>query len=1225
MKKIYLLFAMLLGFFAPAVAQEVQDDDFDFSLKTIQMEGVVADFLPNHWYFLYQKRGGPSTFPSIGDVPSTGGVMTDCGEGNRIMKMNISNVSGADLSPEEKKQYFLRFLPVEEKEGCYNIQFGTGLYLKQPNNLSQSQEIKTSSLPEEAGEYNIYSIEPDGQPLGLFGINVYNMSWQIDNNGVDAVICTWGNGEQTTPGANCAWQIIDITWNETTEYDVAMKALEDLYMEYSSSYMDNSGDTPHATFVTGTAPGQYSAEAVADFESAMSAARAAGDPAAGIIPIDEIQALTTNLKNTLEAVLASQVPFALADGYYRIRAAMTYTNDVTVGVNPETGQDIKESQQVNKYMYSTIEGGNIYARWNTPEELESDCPSLWKITNKDGFFDIVSCATDARFNEIAKSKPETMSVDSENLITVDIAGYEEEKGCMVNIRVSTQAAGDYFYLHQDGHASGAGVSGNIVGWATSYTTGNPGGSEWIFELVSDDDAAAIIEGYKDIKYHNQLVAKYNELKTEATAAIEAAKDVQTVELLTDVNQLSSPWTDPQQGSLANLLDGSNTTFWHSSWHDNPPHDVQGSHYLQVALPEGYYKEGLEIKVGFSRRSGATNDHLTTLSIRGTDDGEDADPYTDPLSVKEGLTELLSFNCPFANAEESFTTDYFDPQGFSYLRLYGDATTNNRVYWHISELSIFYQQENPNSQYSKMGQVAIDLENLLTEQADIEEGDIDDNVYNTLLAAYQAFQGNFVDPAELRAVLDSLKNKVESVIVAEGEKVNPGTWASDATAKALQKTIEDAKAYDIAGQYTAIQSETFINTLRQQAAAIDAAVEGIKVGKWYRIRFPSEEMFDQYKWDKVAGNGSKDEQGEFKIQNLYNKVIAVAEFESVEGYEVHEPSTIAEVAVGHALYFVNEDGDALEDPNAALFRFVNVADTAYVLQNKATGLYLKGAGTSGGVTLSVQPSFFDVSAIGYGLNEIHARSLKGENQNYLHGQVSHNVLVTWGPDFVPYPGSRSGLLIEEVEDVTEDYNPTSFNLNLKLGSVNGFCFPVAISSNNEDAVIYGVNAVEGNDITLVPLTEEVAAGRPFICIYGARDDYEEEYDAEPVSFKHGNEFAADPFEGGTLRGAYVATTVGAGVVVPSKNTLAVTKTSTAAVGANGAWIVGEDAFDKDAEVNIIIDGEGEDGIAAALANVSKTGELYSLDGRLISRKANLNTLRKQGRGVYILNGTKVTVK
>ena len=1217
MKKIYLLFAMLLGFFAPAVAQEVQDDDFDFNLKTIQMEGVVADFLPNHWYFLYQKRGGPSAFPSIGDIPSTGGVMTDCGEGNRIMKMNISNVSGADLSPEEKKQYFLRFLPVEEKEGCYNIQFGTGLYLKQPNNLSQSQEIKTSSLLEEAGEYNIYSIEPDGQPLGLFGINVYNMSWQIDNNGVDAVICTWGNGEQTTPGENCAWQIIDITWNETTEYDVAIKALEDLYMEYSSSYMDNSGDTPHATFVTGTAPGQYSAEAVADFESAMSAARAAGDPAAGIIPVDEIQALTTNLKNALEAVLASQVPFALADGYYRIRAAMTYTNDVTVGIDPETNEDITESQQVNKYMYSTIEGGNIYARWNTPEELESDCPSLWKITNKDGFFDIVSCATDARFNNIAKSEPETMAVDSENLIAVDIAGYEEGKGCMVNIRVSTQAAGDYFYLHQGGHTSGAGVSGNIVGWATSYATGNPGGSEWIFELVSDDDAAAIIEGYKDIKYHNQLVAKYNELKTEATAAIEAAKDVQTIKLITDPSQISSPFSqndlgDKDGGNLSDgvLTDNDPNTFWHSYWGGG---NVEpGTHYLQVTLNEPTHEL---ITFSFARRckngTPHNNDYVTQWGIYGSNN---------PEADKSEWTQLTTFETT-ANTQNVLTAiGDFDTQGMQYIRFYADATNSGKGFWHLS-----YQQENPNSQYSKMGQVAINLDNLLTEQADIEEGDIDDNVYNTLLAAYQAFQGTFVDPAELRAVLDSLKNKVESVIVAEGEKVNPGTWASDATAKALQKTIEDAKAYDIAGQYTAIQSETFINTLRQQAAAIDAAAEGIKVGKWYRIRFPSEEMFDQYKWDKVAGNGSKDDQGEFKIQNLYNKVIAVAEFESVEGYEVHEPSNIEEVAVGHALYFVNEDGDALEDPNAALFRFVNVADTAYVLQNKATGLYLKGAGISGGVTLSVQPSFFDVSAIGYGLHEIHARSLKGENQNYLHGQVSHNVLVTWGPDFVPYPGSRSGLLIEEVEDVTEDYNPTNFNLNLKLGSVNGFCFPVAISSNNEDAVIYGVNAVEGNNITLVPLTEEVAAGRPFICIYGARDDYEEEYDAEPVSFKHGNEFAADPFEGGTLRGAYMATTVGAGVVVPSKNTLAVTKTSTAAVGANGAWIVGEDAFDKDAEVNIIIDGKGKDGIAAALANVSKTGELYSLDGRLISRKANLNTLRKQGRGVYILNGTKVTVK
>ncbi|MBQ7443368.1 MAG: hypothetical protein IJS59_05815 [Bacteroidaceae bacterium] len=54
-------------------------------------------------------------------------------------------------------------------------------------------------------------------------------------------------------------------------------------------------------------------------------------------------------------------------------------------------------------------------------------------------------------------------------------------------------------------------------------------------------------------------------------------------LIIDAGQLSSPYTDPSEGSLAALIDGNASTFWHSSWHNGPV--ANHTHYLQVALPE----------------------------------------------------------------------------------------------------------------------------------------------------------------------------------------------------------------------------------------------------------------------------------------------------------------------------------------------------------------------------------------------------------------------------------------------------------------------------------------------------------------------------------------------------------------------------------------------------------------------------------------------------------------
>ena len=123
------------------------------------------------------------------------------------------------------------------------------------------------------------------------------------------------------------------------------------------------------------------------------------------------------------------------------------------------------------------------------------------------------------------------------------------------------------------------------------------------------------------------------------------------------------------------------------------------------------------------------------------------------------------------------------------------------------------------------------------------------------------------------------------------------------------------------------------------------------------------------------------------------------------------------------------------------------------------------------------------------------------------------------------------------------------------------------------------------------------------------------------FKHGYELVTEPQATRPLKGTFQSKQVGSGVIVPSGNTLAVSKKSNTSVAANGAYISAEEAYELEAEV-VVIYGDSADSVTEVLTKVANGGEVYTLDGRLVSRRGNLNNL---SRGIYILNGVKVVIK
>ena len=1217
-------------------------DDIDLDNKSITVGEVVESFEPNTWYFLHQGRdtgiGTGQYAPAlVGEIPSSGGFLYDNGLGENILKPGVSNVD-FESSAKAKAGFLVRFIPTGN-EGAYNIQFGTGNWMTAPASDAQSAKFSSTDNIYDAGEFNIYYIDPETAP-GTVGINVYDMKWRLDNNfagseGINTgnTVVTWGSGKHETVlnddgmiVSNSIWSIVAVQWGELEALAEAIRELEDTYAKYAAY----SG-----TFEVGDAPGQYGEEEVLAFEAALLEAYDAGeeaqDPAtADQWTVERLKATAQAVIDTYNAVLASQVRYNIASGYYFIRNG--YSSEGVSNwyetVTNEAGEE--ETVNVFKYMKSGYSGETIVGTWGSVdrEDVGTTAPALWIVTaEEDGTYDIVNAVTKGRFNNVAQSTTVTMDPASENRMAIDYVGTCNDE-VFVDIRVSTQAAKDFLYLHPNGHSTGAGHSGNLVGWSCGHTSGTNdfGATEWVFEPISEEEALQILKDYEPYQNREKMVESYKAMVADAQAKIEIAKDIQISldeenPLVTDVSQFFSPYTETREGSIDALIDGDASTFWHSDWSSSVP---AGTHYLQVEMPD---VEVANAAFQFTRRNVA-NDHITVWGVMGTNEFE---------AEKDACELLATINTPKNANDETLVSDVFETKGYKYLRFYAENTTGNgsatRGYFHLAEFQLYPAEvlQSETCQYNVMGDLVKNLEGVIAEQAEIEDADLTLDNYNKLKEAYDAFIEKFVDPAELRETLATVEEKSASIVTG----TQPGFWTDKSTGDALDKTIADAKAYDAAGDYTPAASADYVEKLKAQAETVTTSAIGISTSKWYKIRFADEEMFEKYGWDKVAGEAQVNEAAQTETSpELFGKYIVASllseekvTYEDANGnnqtisvYEM-EPATADELSVGSKMHFMA--ADAITEPDMALFRFVAVGDSAYLLQNKGTGLFVKAAGTSGDATLSVHPSLFDVRAIGYGLNVIPARSIKGEKQSYLHAQVLQNVLVTWDVD---YPGSRSGLLIEEAEDVAADFDGTEFNMAVLPGSFNGMCYPMDLSvKEGENATMWTVESVdvENNAVTLTKITKGANGGRPFILVHGAEFDPEATADeTEMVVMKHNYAVTAtEPQAEAALKGVFAETKVGAGVLVPYQNTLTVSKQSSTKVAANGAYVSGDAPYDLQATFEVKF-GDGEDAIQTIISNATRTGAIYTLDGRIVTRKGNINSLQ---RGIYIINGTRVVIK
>lgn len=1334
MKKITSFLSLLLFCCISAVAQYSPGDVIgtEKPVKTkIKIGTAQAEMVPNKWYFLHSPLEVNSTatdFVMPGDpIPYAGGLLYEDDWGTLV----TSTVSEIDaLSSEEGVlsdtwfSYMVRFVPVSGKEGVYNVELGNGNY------MFKNPVQGTTAKPGSAGQFNFYLVKREGQPntAGRFAWSQDYMKQYIITYGAGdywGLYCD-GDGEVTAENAgnsdlslgdegirgDMLWQLYDIVVAGNADpYKEVFDILVGKFVEIDCLEDLQFADNLTNGINVGTAPGNYRKEYVDAFlalhtevEVLLDASEQSMDLVKEKFPtVESLEDLINRYVASYEALIANKVPLAMpniAPGYYTINSMHTwynvekdtvyYTQEEADAYNAEAGLtdgeegfvkegDIKKISDVYvpapiRSLCSLEQNGEAYLGW---AQLDSVAEFLWKVETVEGKptqYRLINMHAGKVFNGITTYSNAKLAEPTDTNTTVfdfkatTVAPVTEKEVTAVNIRARKHKESGHNYIMISNTNEQRGL---VMGWE-----GSSDAAQWYLEPVDAATADLWLNGPE--AQLKKMIEFGDSIKNAFPAQLAIAKDLVKPVNVASTTTFSSPYHCPMEGSIAGMFDGNASTFWHANWQAGVGfgyNTTTGTNYFVVNDVAEALNGNLYVEV---TRRNAQNDHLTELTVYGTNDAYDAAADKSRV-LAEGdelyqWTELGVLQLPFASTTETVKSNAIEFEGkYKYYKFVATATTTNRGYFHMAEFRLYPATETklyPTTQYDVRKaeadalQAAVDAWTAAAFNYENVELLNDNNfktIYSNLVSAAEAWSAVFVNPAALRQVIANAPSSEYFVI---GN--NPGQWKEgSATPTAV---IAEAQAYNASGAYTKEQSQAWIDAIKNAVDNVYNIANPIETDKWYRIKFPTEQMFDQYGWSKAYAQATTGTMtSPYSSPALFGKKLAtgtcfVTSTKHVnkwgDSYVINEyvVEPAEQIFEGNGVYFLNSD-EVFEN-GEDLFRFIKASDSTFMIQNKATGLFIRsGYPTS----FSAVPSLFQQFAIGAGANVLYARNVLGnadEGYGYLYALGTDNSLTTWISNTL---GSNGMLLIEEAMDVTEE-PATSYTTKMWPGKVYTYTMPVDFKVV-EGATAYDATLVVGESDTTVVLKSfeagaTIAHGTPFVLIADSGDDYitpsallealKEEKKAElgvtslndsivnelkqiveftylDVVMEHGTELDAEVHNGNGLTGVIEGFTAQAGkAVVANENGFAHTQADTH-INSYTAYIASDfDASSSDVKGTIKISFEGGEstGINEVLNKVSKNGNIYNAAGQIVA-KGNINTINNLPAGVYIINGMKVT--
>ena len=635
-----------------------------------------------------------------------------------------------------------------------------------------------------------------------------------------------------------------------------------------------------------------------------------------------------------QKILDSERPYMMPqDGYYRIISRLRYSSTAAESgyVDKAFAASIS-SEHANKGVYATIN--------------RNRADFLWKLTQHGDSIEIQNAGmgTYISFSSPAENRVVmTTNVNDASHMVFDYAGndfvetdddsFEKD---IFYIRLASKPRGGSNYFHQLSHSSkldvatASGNSGTDSGkemelsfWAATFDkTTDRGTSEWYLEYVPDDEAEELIEAFAYIRDHDVLVEKNNDLRAKVKDALLVAKDSIRTELITDASQMTSPYSYNELtggrdgGNLSEgvLIDGDKSTYWHSSYSTVPDN---GLHYIQLSNMQDMVGD---CELYLCQRA-ASNDHPSEFTLYGSDD---------PEAEREDWEEMVVLKIPNTGSGEENTISFKVEKPYPYVRVTATdcigSSYGNRTFWHAAELQISTVRANPNSQYASLGEVAEILDRIYNENISVDDADVTREMYEALYNAYEAFLKAMVDPTELRDALATYADFTKAVV----EGPNPGQWKNIDIASAFDALYKEVQEYNESGRYSLAQNHKYAVMLKAMAKSVMEKANGINTDKWYRIMFPTEEMYTNYNLDPAGVGGKSDyEDQPYMFGSFIAPGVRTSEKETVVDSETGEDSEVTHYIVepiggedlrdGLGMYMF--DDELIKDKDASMFRFI----------------------------------------------------------------------------------------------------------------------------------------------------------------------------------------------------------------------------------------------------------------------------------------------------------------
>lgn len=979
------------------------------------------------------------------------------------------------------------------------------------------------------------------------------------------------------------------------------------------------------SYIAGTGPGCYDPALVEAFENGKAQASAA----IGVISPDEAtcEAAYKALESAwLALAVAEAVP--VSAGYYKFKNA--------------------GSDATNYKLMSAVTGQAKWINWNYAGPNVS---CVWELIDRnDGTFFMRNLGTNEYISSTGAASGSgspsiTMSKDStDNTVT-----FIDKKNGYFVIRQRNDNS-----LHAEWVGTGGtGVQNNIVAWNQSDDQAG-GASQWAFEALSEDSieyykklgdqlildqtlADLIIEAQNKYDVGNAYTYSANDsLLTSAEQILSNAAQMST----DSVTNAKGVWgTGADGGGYPALVDGNKATYFHSAWAAGPAAD----HYLSVDLG----KDVTGFVIAYAKRSGNDNNLPKAYEVYAAK--ADAD-----TTLAESWTLLNKLSDQTLTQDTVYSKAFESADPIRYVRFVVTATKNNaavngHVFFALSGFQVYSATKVETCFNALHPDIANALRDAIAEAGKVKAGATTQADIDKLQAAYDAYDAEVPDPTELKTAYSEAETICNQAVTETTQTKNgteiyedPGTYR-DADKVVFKTVLDGVKAYiddcDANGTYTK-------EGIAEQLAALTAAQEAfVKTMRWFNAADESSEGTWYYiantkRYYDITGTAYPNKEREGGI--LY-----------VMPDGANDNKTI---------YWATEDSIFNKqkiDKTYAQWRFINMGDTAYAIQNRATQLYI-GQYQTHPASLTPSPVAFKVSEVGYGSFTFKGVFLNGEPvaNNYLHSQVAGQTLVYWNA-WTAGSGSAWDIYTTDANrteqgELVDNYQTMEIQLmDAQKGKLYALCYPAGFeymydTSNELGNPIYEVSSISESELTLTQVSDVLSAGKPFF--YLAADD-QSLLQPNPVAsdtvtlvgkLLDMKTFAQQPQTVNGLVGNYYSTEVPAGMgylketltgsegaYTARVQTIAST-TKNQTIGRNTAYInagLVETVEPVGNTITIKIDGNLDTAIKDAIID-AQTGDVnvYTIDGVLVKKNVKVSEATEGlAKGIYIVGNKKVVVK